>query len=167
MLPLRNILNFINENALKLVEREELLHETKKLAELDAKNKRDALAKSLPQGEFYPLKSARDSLHWLLDFNTRQQKFEEYPEMGPSFVAMLKASFKNSKDKDICQLFTTPIEFRQYVYSNFIANGAVVTSCLKYVMYKQKKKALKIVIALVKCLRCSLNLTLNFISQMS
>merc|ERR1711954_629829 len=86
------------------------------------------------QGEFYPLKSARDSLHWLLDFNTRHQKFEEYPEMGPSFVAMLKASFKDKKDKDICQLFTTPIEFRQYVYSNFVANGAVVTSCLNDIL---------------------------------
>ena len=53
---------------------------------LTKKNKRDALARSIPQGEFYNLKSARDSLHWLADFNARKLTFQEYPEMEAQFV---------------------------------------------------------------------------------
>ena len=61
-------------------------------------------------------------------------KFQEYPEMEAQFVNMLKISFKTEKDKKLVTLFTKPKEFRDYVYSNFVANGMVVTSCLNDIL---------------------------------
>ena len=45
-----------------------------------------------------------------------------------------KISFKTEKDKKLVTLFTKPKEFGDYVHSNYVANGMVVTSCLNDIL---------------------------------
>ena len=129
-----DILQYVNKYLTKLHSLEESILEKRKKDEEAKKNARDNLARSLPKGEFCEFRSPSDALHWVAEFDQKITAFEPFPEMLPHFCSQLKASFKSEKDKKLVSFYTTPSEYRNYVFSNYISNGVVVNSTLDDVL---------------------------------
>ena len=108
--------------------------DSKKKADEAKKNARDTLARSLPKGDFCEFRSPRDALHWLREYDLKSQSCEKHPDMLPHFCAQLKQSFKSEVDKKVVYFYTTPEEFCNYIFSNYVSNGVVVQSTLNDVL---------------------------------